>query len=146
MTRHYKDNQLYKSLVDKLKKVFKNNVEINCDDEFITVKKKSLIFCIEPYDENENVFTLYSSLQWTETIDRSVWEYNDEFQVADFTIQTENDVDDFITEFKYLVDTCDADKRVNKIWKSVIKLYDMVKDNDSDRNFLISQLCEVFDL
>ena len=64
MTKHYKDNQLYKSLVDKLKKVFKNSVEINCNDEFITVRKKSLIFCIEPYDENENVFTLYSGLQW----------------------------------------------------------------------------------
>ena len=81
-----------------------------------------------------------------ETIDRNAWEYNDEFQVDDFTIQTENDVDDFITEFKYLVDTCDADKRINRIWKSVVKLYDMVEDNDSDRNFLISQLCEVFDL
>ena len=39
-----------------------------------------------------------------------------------------------------------ASKRINKIWKSLVKLYDMVEDNDSDRSFLISQLCEVFDL
>lgn len=144
MTTDFKTNPLYFQLEDKLKKLYKYNFEGM--DDFFYVYHKSMTFFIECFDENPNTFTITGGLSNVETVDGPTSAYNDEFILPDFVIEKEKDVDDFIEEFNWMVKGCDADKRINKIYKAVEKLNALVEDNNFDRDFTCELLYRYFDI
>lgn len=142
MTEFYKTNPLYIKLKDELKYIYKHNFEGM--DGFFYVYNKSETYCIEVYDNNSDSFIVMAGLHLIELYDGNTQAYNEEFTLPDFTIENEQDIDNFIEEFKYLVKSCDAGKRCNKIMKAVEKLNQMVEDMPSDMDFLVETLHKTF--
>ena len=134
---NFKENKMYELLLSKLNNIYKKKNNIEDKDDYIIVYNKSMAFIIEPYeyDDNNNV-SVFAGLNYVDTYDMGeVTSYNDFFQIDEFPLLTESDVDSFIEEFTYLVQTCDADKRVTKIMKMLDKLNNSI-DRSIDWDFL----------
>ena len=149
MTNNINADPLYIKLKDKLKAKYKNNFEDK--DDYIIIYHKSMAFYIEPYDYIEpcdgcdSPVSVFAGLSYVDTYDMGeVTSYNDYFQIDETPLLTEQDVDDFIEEFSYLVQTCDVDKRVTKIMKAVDKLHNILEDDNYDRDFVIDYFHSVF--
>lgn len=143
MTSNFNSNPLYLNLKDKLKAKYKNNFEDK--DEYIIIYHKSMAFYIEPYDGYNSPISVFAGLSYVDTYDMGeVTSYNDYFQIDETPLLTEQDVDDFIEEFSYLVQTCDADKRVTKIMKMLDRIYNSI-DREMDWDFLNDALRYYFD-
>lgn len=145
MTFNYKTNPLYIKLKELLKTKYKHNFEDK--EEFICIYHKSMTFYIEPFDDTRlNTFSIIAGLNNIELYDGNTQAYNYEFQTPECLISTEEHINDFMYELDFLIKTCDADKRCNKILKAVDKLQSMIVDNNNDRDFLIETLQYTFDL
>ena len=142
MTEFYKTNPLYIKLKDELKTIYKHNFEGM--DGFFYVYNKAETYYIEAYDNNSDSFIVMAGLHSIELYDGNTQAYNEEFTLPEFTIENEQDIDNFIEEFNYLVKSCDAGKRCNKIMKAVEKLNQMVEDMPSDMDFLVETLHKTF--
>jgi intein-encoded DNA endonuclease-like protein len=147
MTDNFKTTPLYLQLKEQLKTKYKHNFEDKHD--FIYIYHKSMVFYIEPYSYNDtdpNTFEVLAGLNKVELCDGDTEAYNYEFQTPECCISTEEDVNNFMYELEFMIKTCDADKRCNKILKAVDKLQTLIDDNNYDRDFLIETLCNTFDL
>lgn len=143
MTNNINADPLYIKLKDKLKEKYKNNFEDK--DDYIIIYHKSMAFYIEPYDGYDSPVSVFAGLSYVDTYDMGeVISYNDFFQIDETPLLTEQDVDDFIEEFSYLVQTCDADKRVTKIMKMLDKINNSL-DREMDWDFLTDALRYYFD-
>lgn len=142
MTEFYKTNPLYHRLKDKLKSIYKHNFEGM--DGYFNIYNKAEVYCVEIYDGNSDVFYINAGLHSIELYDGNTQAFNEEFTLPDFTVENEEDIDNFIEEFNYLVKSCDAGKRCNKIMKAVEKLNQMVEDMPSDMDFLVETLYKTF--
>lgn len=143
MTNNINADPLYIKLKDKLKKKYKNNFEDK--DDYIIIYHKSMAFYIEPYEGYESPVSVFAGLSYVDTYDMGeVTSYNDYFQIDETPLLTEQDVDDFIEEFSYLVQTCDADKRVTKIMKMLDRINDSI-DREMDWDFLNDALRYYFE-
>lgn len=147
MTDNYKISPLYVQLKELLKTKYKYNFEDK--DDFIYIYHKSMTFYVEPYSYNDtdpDTFEVLAGLHKIELYDGETEAYNYEFQTPECCISTEEDINNFIYELEFMIKTCDADKRCNKILKAVDKLQTLIVDNNYDRDFLIETLCNTFDL
>ena len=100
---------------------------------------------IEPYEGYDSPVSVFAGLSYVDTYDMGeVTSYNDYFQIDETPLLTEQDIDDFIEEFSYLVQTCDADKRVTKIMKMLDRINDSI-DRELDWDFLNDALRYYFD-
>ena len=136
MTSNFNSNPLYLNLKDKLKAKYKNNLEDN--DGYIIIYHKSMAFAVEPYEYEDNAVSVFAGLIYVDTYDMDeVRTYNDAYQIDEFPLLTEEDVNRFMEEITYLVQSCDADKRVTKIMKAVDKLHNIIEDDNYDREFVI---------
>jgi hypothetical protein len=143
MTNNINAAPLYIKLKDKLKKKYKNNFEDK--DDYIIIYHKSMAFYIEPYEGYDSPVSVFAGLSYVDTYDMGeVASYNDYFQIDETPLLTEQDIDDFIEEFSYLVQTCDADKRVTKIMKMLDRINDSI-DRELDWDFLNDALRYYFD-
>jgi hypothetical protein len=143
MTNNINAAPLYIKLKDKLKKKYKNNFEDK--DDYIIIYHKSMAFYIEPYEGYDSPVSVFAGLSYVDTYDMGeVTSYNDYFQIDETPLLTEQDIDDFIEEFSYLVQTCDADKRVTKIMKMLDRINDSI-DRELDWDFLNDALRYYFD-
>ena len=133
---NYKENKMYQLLLSKLNNIYqkKNNIEDNNDH--IIIYNKSMAFYVEPYDYDDGMISAFAGLHYVDTYDMGKIEsYNGFYEIDETPLKTEEDVDNFIEELTYLVKTCDADKRVNKILKMFDKIEDAI-DKDIDFDFL----------
>jgi hypothetical protein len=143
MTNNINADPLYIKLKDKLKKKYKNNFEDK--DDYIIIYHKSMAFYIEPYEGYESPVSVFAGLSYVDTYDMGeVTSYNDYFQIDETPLLIEQDIDDFIEEFSYLVQTCDADKRVTKIMKMLDRINDSI-DREMDWDFLNDALRYYFE-
>lgn len=143
MTNNFNSNPLYLNLKDKLKAKYKNNLEDN--DGYIIIYHKSMAFAVEPYEYEDNAVSVFGGLIYVDTYDMGeVRTYNDAYQIDEFPLLTEEDVNHFMEEITYLVQSCDADKRVTKIMKAVDKLRNILEDDNYDRDFVIDYFHSVF--
>ena len=133
---NFKENKMYKLLLSKLNNIYKKKNNIEDKDDYITIYNKSMAFVVEPYEYDDNSVSVFAGLNYVDTYDMGeVTSYNDYYQIDEFPLLTESDVDNFIEEFTYLVQSCDADKRVNKIMKMLDKLNNSI-DRSIDWDFL----------
>lgn len=133
---NFKENKMYQLLLTKLNSIYKKKNNIEDMGDYIIVYNKSMAFAIEPYEYDDNAVSVFAGLNYVDTYDMDkVTSYNDYFQIDEFPLLTESDVDDFIEEFTYFVKSCDADKRVNKIMKMLDKINDSI-ERDIDEDFL----------
>lgn len=149
MTNNINADHLYIHLKNKLKEKYRNNFEDK--DDYIIIYHKSMAFYIEPYDYidtcdgYDSPVSVFAGLSYVDTYDMGeVTSYNDYFQINETPLLTEQDVDDFIEEFSYLVQTCDADKRVTKIMKMLDRIDNSI-DREMDLDFLNDALRYYFD-
>ena len=142
MTFNFKTNPLYLNLKDKLKTKYKNNFEDK--DDYINIYHKSMTFVVEPYDEDANSFYLIGALNNIELYNGDTQVYNNNFTLDDWLIKTEEDVDEFLYEFNFMVLDTDADKRCVRIMKAIDKLHEMVGYNNFDREFVVEYFHSVF--
>lgn len=143
MTNNINADPLYIKLKDKLKKKYKNNFDDK--DDYIIIYHKSMAFYIEPYEGYDCPVSVFAGLSYVDTYDMGeVTSYNDYFQIDETPLLTEQDIDDFIEEFSYLVQTCDADKRVTKIMKMLDRINNSI-DRELDWDFLNEALRYYFD-
>ena len=143
---NYKENKMYELLLLKLNSIYKKKNNIEDKGDYVVIYHKSMAFYIEPYEYvDDNSVSVFAGLSYVNTYDMGeVRSYNDYFQIDEFPLLTESDVDNFIEEFTYLVQSCDADKRVNKILKMLDKV-DYAIDRDMDWEFLNDALRYYFD-
>ena len=142
---NFKENKMYELLLSKLNNIYKKKNNIEDKGDYIIVYNKSMAFVVEPYEYDDDLVSVFAGLNYVDTYDMGeVTSYNDFFQIDEFPLLTESDVDDFIEEFTYLVQTCDADKRVTKIMKMLDKI-DKSIDRDVDWDFLNDALRHYFD-
>ena len=142
---NFKENKMYKLLLSKLNNIYKKKNNIEDKDDYITIYNKSMAFVVEPYEYDDNSVSVFAGLNYVDTYDMGeVTSYNYYYQIDEFPLLTESDVDNFIEEFTYLVQTCDADKRVTKIMKMLDKI-DQSIDRDVDWDFLNDALRYYFD-
>lgn len=131
-----KKNEIYNLLLTKLNGIYKKKNNIEDKGDYIMVYNKSMAFAIEPYEYDDDTVSVFAGLNHINTYDMDeVTAYNDYYQIDEFPLLTESDVDNFIEEFTYLVQSCDADKRINRIMKMLDKINDSI-DRDIDGDFL----------
>ena len=127
---------MYSLLLTKLNDIYKKKNNIEDNNDYIIIYNKSMAFYVEPYEYDDNSVSVFAGLSYVDTYDMGeVREYNDFYQIDEFPLITEEDVNNFIEEFTYLVQTCDADKRVTKIMKMLDKIDNSI-DRDMDWYFL----------
>lgn len=133
---NFKENKMYNLLLSKLNNIYKKKNNIEDKGDYIMIYSKSMAFVIDPYEYDDEAIAVFAGLNYVNTYDMDeVTSYNDYYQINEFPLLTEEDVDNFIEEFTYLVQTCDADKRINKIMKMLDKINDSI-DMDMDGDFL----------
>lgn len=133
---NFKENKMYNLLLSKLNNIYKKKNNIEDKGDYIMIYSKSMAFAIDPYEYDDEAIAVFAGLNYVNTYDMDeVTSYNDYYQINEFPLLTEEDVDNFIEEFTYLVQTCDADKRINKIMKMLDKINDSI-DMDMDGDFL----------
>ena len=138
-------NNMHELLLSKLNGIYKKKNSVEDCGDYIMVYNKSMAFVVEVYDYDDNRTFVYSGLNYVDTYDMGqVTSYNDHYQIGELPLMTDEDVDKFIEEFTYFVQTCDADKRVTKIMKMLDKIDNSI-DRDIDRDFLNDVIRHYFD-
>lgn len=138
-------NNMHEQLLSKLNGIYKKKNSVEDCGDYIMVYNKSMAFVVEVYDYDDNTTFVYAGLNYVDTYDMGqVTSYNDHYQIGELPLMTDEDVDKFIDEFTYLVQTCDADKRVTKIMKMLDKIDNSI-DRDIDWDFLNDAFRHYFD-
>ena len=138
-------NNMHKLLLSKLNNIYKKKDSVEDCGDYIMVYNKSMAFVVEVYDYDDNTTFAFAGLNYVDTYDMGqVTSYNEHYQIGELPLMTDEDVDNFIEEFTYLVQTCDADKRVTKIMKMLDKINDSI-DRDTDWDFLNDAFRYYFD-
>lgn len=138
-------NITHKLLLSKLNNIYKKKDSVEDCGDYIKVYSKSMAFVVEVYDYDDNTTYAFGGLNYVDTYDMGqVTSYNEHYQIGELPLMTDEDVDNFIEEFTYLVHTCDADKRVTKIMKMIDKINDSI-DRDTDWDFLNDAFKHYFD-
>ena len=138
-------NNMHKLLLSKLNNIYKKKNSVEDCGDYIMVYNKSMAFVVEVYDYDDNTTFVFAGLNYVDTYDMGqVTSYNEHYQIGELPLMTDEDVDNFIAEFTYLVKTCDADKRVTKIMKMLDKINDSI-DRDTDWDFLNDAFKHYFD-
>ena len=138
------------SLLDK--KNFKNGtVIVDADDKYDMwdIYYKGVHFVLEFWEhQNEDyVWALFNAqnVEMYDMQDIDVCSYG--YQIDDFLIQNEEDIDSFIEEVIDCLKNCYIAKNINKICNSVEKLVNMVKNLDGYGNEdVLSQVLRSYDL
>lgn len=138
-------NNMHKLLLSKLNNIYKKKGSVEDCGDYIMVYNKSMAFVVEVYDYDDDTTYAFSGLNYVDTYDMGqVTSYNEHYQIGELPLMSDEDVDNFIEEFTYLVQTCDADKRVTKIMKMLDKINDSI-DRDTDWDFLNDAFRHYFD-
>lgn len=138
-------NNMHKLLLSKLNNIYKKKDSVEDCGDYIMVYNKSMAFVVEVYDYDDNTTFVFAGLNYVDTYDMGqVTSYNEQYQIGELPLMTDEDADNFIEEFTYLVHTCDADKRVTKIMKMLDKINDSI-DRDTDWDFLNDAFKHYFD-